>query len=233
MLADQNPLTPRGADAAQLASAWSNGSFVARARGAAARLLQTSHGGGFQYGGALAAFAGEFGMASFALAACGALADGLSLGAAALFEAGAVRGLLVELTRRRSGRALWLRFVELDLHDVGWGRLEGDVQLVAVDDRREGQRPRQLLKDSLRRTRHGERWGWSGVLRAAEGKQWRRRSDGRRRGNGRRAVDDARTCCASLLACASCSSAFPRRATGGLALGGLMLPLIASGEPAR
>ena len=118
VLADQNPLTPRGADAAQLASAWSNGSFVARARGAAARLLQTSHGGGFQYGGALAAFAGEFGMASFALAACGALADGLSLGAAALFEAGAVRGLLVELTRRRSGRALWLRFVELDLHDA-------------------------------------------------------------------------------------------------------------------
>ena len=118
VLADQNPLLPHDADAAALVRAWSNESFVSRARDAAARLLKTSHGGGFQYGGALASFAREFGMVTLLLANCGALADGLSLGAATLFEAGAVRGVRVELARRRSGRALWLRFVELDLHDA-------------------------------------------------------------------------------------------------------------------
>ena len=106
----------RGADAAQPASARGNGRS-SRAAAAAARLLQMPHGGGFQYGGAPPRPRASSAWRVCA-AACGALADGLALGAAALFEAGAVRGLLVELTRRRSGRALWLRFVELDLHDA-------------------------------------------------------------------------------------------------------------------
>ena len=81
VLADLNPLLPHDADAAALVRAWSNESFVSSARDAAARLLKTSHGGGFQYGGALASFAREFGMVTLLLANCGALAGCDAFGA--------------------------------------------------------------------------------------------------------------------------------------------------------
>jgi hypothetical protein len=108
---------------------WRNASFLEAARDAAAmRIFELSHGGAYQYGDSVGAFAKTFGMATLLLAVVGALGDTLAIRSAKPFvyyyHSTELAGLHIELARRHSSSGfsshhsplLSVRFISADLH---------------------------------------------------------------------------------------------------------------------